>query len=285
MARPYLRLMRVDRPVGTWLLLLPCWWGLVLAAKATDLAWQTGLGYGLLFGVGAFVMRGAGCVYNDIVDRDIDRQVARTASRPLPSGQVTPRQAWLFLGGLCVIGLIVLLQFNRAAIFTGLAALGLVAAYPFMKRITWWPQVWLGLTFNWGVLVGFVAVTGRLEWSAGALYAAGICWTIGYDTIYAHQDKEDDQLIGVRSTALKFGTNTKRWLYLWYGLTLTLVCLAGWLSGLWLPFYAAMMLPGLHFIWQLRRLAIDDPDICLRIFKSNREAGALILTALVLGLV
>ena len=146
-ARPFLRLMRVDRPVGTWLLLLPCWWGLALAAKGTGLAWQTGLGYGVLFGVGAFVMRGAGCVYNDIVDRDIDRQVARTASRPLPSGQVTPKQAWQFLAGLCVIGLIVLVQFNRAAIFTGLAALGLVAAYPFMKRITWWPQVWLGLTF------------------------------------------------------------------------------------------------------------------------------------------
>ncbi|MBL4618740.1 MAG: 4-hydroxybenzoate octaprenyltransferase, partial [Marinicaulis sp.] len=198
-AQPYLRLIRADRPIGTWLLLIPCWWGLGLAAVAGF----TGLKlfyYGALFAIGAFVMRGAGCAYNDIVDRDIDGQVERTALRPIPSGQISIKQASIFLGVLCFIGLIVLLQFNRTTIFLGLGSLALVAAYPFMKRVTYWPQAWLGLTFNWGALMGFTAASGRLSFGAVAIYAAGIFWTLGYDTIYAHQDKEDDALIGVKST-------------------------------------------------------------------------------------
>ena len=194
-ARPYLRLIRIDRPIGTWLLLFPCWWSLSLAAASEGRLpdWRLAL----LFAAGAFIMRGAGCTFNDLADRDIDAKVARTAGRPIPSGQVSPRQAGLFLALQLLAGLLILLQLNGFTIWLGLASLALVFSYPFMKRITYWPQAWLGLTFNWGALMGWAAVTGGLGPAALLLYAAGIAWTLGYDTIYAHQDKEDDALIGV----------------------------------------------------------------------------------------
>ncbi len=285
-SQPYLRLMRADRPIGTWLLLIPCWWGLSLAALAggamnKDL-W-TYLFFGGLFAIGAFVMRGAGCVYNDIVDRDIDAKVSRTASRPLPSGQVTLQQAWLFLIGLCLVGLLVLIQFNRATIITGLLALGLVAAYPFMKRITWWPQAWLGLTFNWGILVGWMAVTGELNWAAVNLYIAGIFWTLGYDTIYAHQDREDDALIGVKSTARRLAGHTREWLLAFYTGMIFFVALAGLLARLGPWFYVALTFPAVHLIWQTWTLDQNRPATCLALFKANRETGLMILLALWFG--
>src|SRR3990170_6376909 len=206
--RPYLRLMRADRPIGTWLLLFPCWWAVALATPAGGAPDARLL---VLFALGAVVMRGAGCTYNDIVDRDIDARVARTAARPIPSGAVSVRQAWVFLALQLAIGLAILLALAPLAILLGVVSLALIAAYPFMKRITYWPQVFLGLTFNWGALMGWAAATGSLEASALALYAAGVAWTLVYDTIYAHQDKEDDALIGVKSTALKFGARTKAW--------------------------------------------------------------------------
>ena len=208
-ARPYLRLMRIDRPIGTWLLLLPGWWAIALAAP--DGGWPD-FRLLALFAVGAIVMRGAGCVVNDMADRDFDARVARTATRPIPSGAVSLRRAGLLLAGLLVIGLAVLLSLGTLAIWLGVLSLGLVALYPFMKRVTDWPQVWLGLTFNWGALLGWAAATGRIDPPALWLYAGGIAWTMVYDTIYAHQDKEDDALIGVRSTALLFGGASRRWL-------------------------------------------------------------------------
>ena len=272
--RPYLRLARVDRPIGTWLLLFPCWWGVGLAAAAAG-AWPNWL-YLLLFGIGALVMRGAGCTYNDLVDRDFDAKVARTATRPIPGGEVSPRQAVAFMGLQMLIGLAVLLQFNRFAVLLGLASLVLVFTYPFMKRITYWPQAWLGLTFNWGALMGWAVIEGRLALPAVLLYAAGIAWTLGYDTIYAHQDKEDDALIGVKSTALKLGTATKPWLVGFYALTVVLLAAAGLAAGLGPPYLAACVAVALHLGWQVRTLDIDDPKNCLARFHSNRWVGWLL---------
>ena len=277
-SRPYLRLMRADRPVGTWLLLIPCLWGLALAAAEMNSApspWHVAL-----FAVGAFVMRGAGCAYNDIVDRDIDARVARTALRPLPSGQITVRQAWALLVALSLTGLVVLLQFNVFTIALGVGSLALVAAYPFMKRITWWPQAWLGLTFNWGALMGYAAATGTLSPGAFALYAAGIAWTLGYDTIYAHQDKEDDALIGVRSSARRLGDRTGQALVIFYGATIALFATAGLFTGLHSFYFVALLPAALHFIRQIRVADIDDPGTCLRVFRSNRDAGLLLLAAI-----
>jgi len=277
-AQPYLRLIRADRPIGTWLLLIPCWWGLGLAAVAGF----TGLKlfyYGALFAIGAFVMRGAGCAYNDIVDRDIDGQVERTALRPIPSGQISVKQASIFLAVLCLIGLIVLLQFNRTTIFLGFGSLALVAAYPFMKRVTYWPQAWLGLTFNWGALMGFTAASGRLSFGAVAIYAAGIFWTLGYDTIYAHQDKEDDALIGVKSTALKLGGATKPFLIGFFMTTILLFAVAGITVSAGPIFFLALLPATAHFARQIRSLDIHDSHNCLITFKSNRNAGLLLLLA------
>ncbi len=274
-ARPYLRLARADRPVGTWLLLIPCFWGLALAAAAghagAHLLW-----YAALMSVGAFVMRGAGCAYNDIVDRDFDAKVERTALRPIPSGQVSVKQAWGFVIALSLIGLAVLLQFNRFTILLGLGSLSLVALYPFMKRITWWPQAWLGLTFNWGALVGYAAATGALRAEAFAVYAAGICWTLFYDTIYAHQDTEDDALIGVKSTALRLAEKTLPALGLFFVMTITLFALAGAIIHAHWIYYLALAPAAAHFVWQLRKLDIHDSHNCLTLFKSNRDAGLLL---------
>jgi 4-hydroxybenzoate polyprenyltransferase len=282
-AKPYLRLMRADRPIGTWLLLLPCWWGQALAAPATDINAGAIFNYAFLFAVGAIVMRGAGCAYNDIIDRDFDAKVERTALRPIPSGQIAVRSAWIFLLVLCLLGLSVLIQFNPFTIALGLSSLGLVAVYPFMKRITWWPQAWLGLTFNWGVLMGYSALAGKFSLSAILLYMAGIAWTLGYDTIYAHQDKEDDALIGVKSSARALGAKTKGAVRIFYAASIALAAAASLVAGfhpLMLLFLAA---PGAQLIWQTRKIDIDDPAACLTIFKSNREAGLLVLAALLLG--
>ena len=213
--RPYLRLARFDRPIGAWLLLFPCWWGQSLGELSLGHPFPR-LWYLALFLAGAFVMRGAGCTYNDIVDRDFDARVARTAARPIPSGQVTVAEARMFLAILCIAGFLILIQFNHFTIVLGAGSLVLVAIYPFMKRYTYWPQVVLGLTFKWGALVGWAATTGSLAPAALSLYAGSVLWTVGYDTIYAHQDKEDDLLIGLKSTALKLGTATPRWLAAFY---------------------------------------------------------------------
>ncbi len=276
--RPYLRLARYDRPIGTWLLLFPCWWGLGLAAAAAG-AWPNWF-YVLLFAIGALVMRGAGCTFNDLVDRDFDAKVARTATRPIPSGEVTPRQAAAFMALQMLIGLAVLLQFNLFSILLGLASLALVFTYPFMKRITYWPQAWLGLTFNWGALMGWAVLEGSLALPAVLLYVAGIAWTLGYDTIYAHQDKEDDALIGVKSTALKFGAATKPWLVGFYALTVALLAAAGLAAGLGLPYLVACSAVALHLAWQVRTLDVDDPQNCLDRFRSNRWVGWLLFAGL-----
>jgi 4-hydroxybenzoate polyprenyltransferase len=279
-ARPYLRLGRLDRPIGSWLLLLPCWWSLGLAAvrghQGIDL-W-----YAVLFFVGAFAMRGAGCTWNDIVDRDLDAQVERTRSRPIPSGQVGVAGAALFLLLQALVGLGVLLQFNRFTVVTGLASLAVVAIYPFMKRITYWPQIVLGLAFSWGALMGWPAVFARLDPPALLLYAGSIAWVIGYDTIYAHQDREDDALIGIKSTALLFGERTKPMLAIFFALAVVLIGAAGWSAGGGIVFALGLVLFAAHLAWQIARLDIDDPALCLALFKSNRDAGLILFAALVL---
>ncbi|MGQ3356833.1 MAG: 4-hydroxybenzoate octaprenyltransferase [Phreatobacter sp.] len=278
--RPYLRLARADRPIGSWLLLLPCWWSAAFAALAAGQPLPN-LWHMLLFAVGAVAMRGAGCTYNDLVDRDIDALVERTRSRPLPSGQVTSRQAKIFLAAQIGLGACVLLAlWQPFAWAVGIASLAVVAIYPFMKRITSWPQSVLGLAFSWGALMGWAAAFGRLDAPALLLYAGSILWVIGYDTIYAHQDREDDAIVGVRSTALLFGEKTPLYLSLFYVAAVALFGAALWslaappLAWLGLALFAA------HLAWQVRSLDIADPDLCLRLFKSNRDAGLLFLAGL-----
>jgi 4-hydroxybenzoate polyprenyltransferase len=276
--RPYLQLMRLDRPIGSWLLYWPCVCGLVLGAIADERSfseWRD-FYYVALFGVGTVVMRGAGCTFNDIVDRKIDAQVARTRGRPIPSGAVSVPAAVIFMLLLALLGLVILLQFNRFAVGLGAASLLLVAGYPFMKRITWWPQAWLGLTFNWGALLGFAAETGRLDLPDGLLYAGLFFWTLGYDTIYAHQDKEDDALIGVKSTARLLGRDSGKWILRFYAVCFTLVLAAGFAEHAGWPFALVMLAAGAHFLWQVRRLKIDDPENCLMLFRANSVAGGLI---------
>jgi 4-hydroxybenzoate polyprenyltransferase len=284
-ARPYLRLARADRPIGSWLLLLPCWWSAALAARHAGWAgpdpWHL-----LLFAIGTVAMRGAGCTWNDLADRDLDARVERTRSRPIPSGDVTVGAARGFLVLQALIGLAVLLQFNAFTIALGIASLAVVAAYPFLKRITYWPQIGLGLAFSWGALMGWAAVFGRLDPPALLLYAGSIAWVIGYDTIYAHQDREDDALIGIKSTALLFGEQTKPALAGFYAAAVLLIGLAGWSAGAGAVFAAGLALFAAHLIRQIRRLDIADPALCLTVFKSNRDAGLMLFAAIVLdGLV
>ncbi|MBL4908214.1 MAG: 4-hydroxybenzoate octaprenyltransferase [Sneathiella sp.] len=278
--QPYFKLSRIDRPIGTWLLLFPGLWSIALAAPAGAFpdAWLV-----LLFAIGAFVMRGAGCTLNDIVDRKYDGMVERTKKRPIPSGQVTVFKAFLWLGFQCLIGLTILLQFNLNAILVGAASLILVAIYPFAKRFTYWPQFFLGLAFNYGALLGWVAVTGSLSPIAVIVYLGGITWTLGYDTIYAHQDKEDDVLIGVKSTALKLGAKTGDWLFGFYLTTFMAILIAGWMTDLYVPFYIGMAGAATHLFWQVKDLDIDDADRCLMLFKSNKIFGAIVLFAIIAG--
>jgi 4-hydroxybenzoate polyprenyltransferase len=278
-SRPYLRLSRLDRPIGSWLLLMPCWWSAALAAGIAHDVSRLPLIL-VLFLIGAFVMRGAGCTWNDITDRDLDARVERTRSRPIPAGQVSVAQAAAFLVLQALVGLMVLLQFNRFAVATGIASLVIVAVYPFMKRITWWPQIVLGLAFSWGALMGFAVMFGRIDATALFLYTGSIAWVIGYDTIYAHQDTEDDALIGIKSTALLFGARTRPALMVFYGLAVVLIGVAlalagsGWMAWLGLAAFAV------HLVSQIERLEIGDPALCLRIFKSNRNAGLLLFAGL-----
>lgn len=278
--RPYLRLSRADRPIGTWLLLIPCWWGLSLAMLYDGLASWHDLWIFAGCAIGAFLMRGAGCTWNDITDRDIDAQVARTRSRPIPSGQVSVKGAVIWMVVQALIAFLILLTFNGAAIRLGVLALLPVAIYPFAKRFTWWPQVFLGLAFNWGALLAWTAHTGRLEAPAVVLYLAGIAWTLFYDTIYAHQDTEDDTLIGVKSTARLFGQNTPQWLRRFLMGTVGLMGIAVVFAAL--PNASVLALAvavggpwamGWHMAWQLRGLDIDNPAKMLQLFRVNRDTG------------
>jgi 4-hydroxybenzoate polyprenyltransferase len=301
--KPWLKLGRFDRPIGIWLLLLPGWQGIALALaqyrKTPDLydAWLV-----VGFAIGACLMRAAGCAFNDIVDRDIDAQVARTAQRPIPSGQISVRQAWAFVIGSSLISLLILLTLNLTAILLGVGSLALVAAYPFMKRITWWPQAWLGLTFNWGALMGFAAASILVSaWPvplavsapihpivallipALLLYLGGMFWTLGYDTIYALQDIEDDAMVGVKSSARRLGGNIQRGVGVFYVLAFVFAGLAGAFAGLGPLFWIGLAAYALHLAWQTRRVRADDGALALRLFRSNREAGFVLLIAIILG--
>ena len=283
--RPYALLMRLDRPIGTWLLLLPCWWSL-------GLGWQLNqqkitlleLGYlYFLFTVGAILMRGAGCTINDLWDRKLDQLVARTANRPIASGVISVTNAILFLLLLLTLSLTILLQLNETCWLLGFLVLLLVFSYPTFKRFTYWPQLVLGLTFNWGALMGWVSITGTIDTPSLILYLAGIFWTLGYDTIYAHQDKEDDALIGVKSSALALENLTKPFIYIVYTVTILGVFLIGWISKFSIPFYLVCLIALCQLIWQIRALELDSPNDCLKKFKSNRLFGFLITFAIFLG--
>ena len=282
---PYARLARLDRPIGSWLLFWPCLWGVWLAQLETGLIPLSQTFYiSALFAVGAIVMRGAGCTYNDIVDRDYDGKVERTRNRPLPAGQITVKQAWAFLIVQCLIGLCVLLQFNMQTLILGVLSLAPIAIYPFMKRFTWWPQLFLGIAFNWGVLMGYAALAGKLSGAAGLVYIAAIFWTVGYDTIYAHQDREDDALIGLKSSAIRLGEKTHIALWLIYGLSVMSFIIAGLMAfaGLW--FFLIIGGVALHLAWQILNTDINDSDKCLAVFKSNRNLGFIIMLAFALSL-
>ena len=278
--RPYLRLSRADRPIGTWLLLLPCWWGLALAMLYDQSPRWGDLWIFVGSGLGAWLMRGAGCTWNDITDRDFDRLVERTRSRPIPSGQVSVKQAAIWMVAQALLAASILFTFNWSAISLGVLSLLLVLIYPFAKRFTWWPQVFLGLAFNWGALLVWTAHTGSLAAPAVVLYLAGIAWTLFYDTIYAHQDTEDDALIGVKSTARLFGKNTAPWLRRFLMATVGLMGIAVIYAALPNASILAMVLAlggpwmmGWHMAWQLRGLDIDNPAKCLQLFRANRDTG------------
>ncbi len=276
--RPYLRLARLDRPIGSWLLLLPCWWSVGLAGMHEGRL--PSLWHIVLFFIGAFAMRGAGCTWNDLVDRDLDAKVERTRSRPIPSRQVTVAQATMFMLAQALVGLAVLLQFNRFTVMCGFASLLVVAVYPFMKRITYWPQIVLGLAFSWGALMGWPAAFGRLDWPAIVLYLGSISWVIGYDTIYAHQDREDDLMIGIKSTALLFKENTRPMLAAFYAGAVLLIGAAGLMAGGGIIFVIGLLAFAAHLALQVSRLDIDDPAHCLMLFKSNRDAGLILFGAM-----
>ena len=278
--RPYARLARFDRPIGSWLLVFPCWWSLSLAEHANGATYPS-IWFVILFWIGATAMRGAGCTYNDIVDRNIDAGVARTRGRPIPSGEVSAKAAAAFMVLLCLIGLVVLLQFNKYTVVLGASSLLLVAIYPFMKRVTNWPQLVLGLTFKWGALVGWTAARGVLEWPAILLYAGCITWTIGYDTLYAHQDKEDDLSLGLGSTALRFGEQTKSWVSGFYAFAIVMWALAAWMAGVGAVGMIALAGAAAHMVWQVATLDISDPVNCLKRFKSSRDLGWLIFAGFV----
>jgi len=280
--RPWLRLGRFDRPVGIWLLFLPGAMGLVFATHRLELFpfWRL-----VLFAVGSALMRAAGCAFNDFVDRDIDAKVERTRGRPIPSGQIKPKQALLFVAGCSLVSFLILLQLGTLAIVLGFASLGLVAAYPFMKRITWWPQAWLGLTFNWGFPMAVASVSGELTAGAMVFYAGLIFWTIGYDTIYALQDIEDDAFAGVKSSARALGDRARGGIAVFYGAAVVLTATGGWLAHLGLPFFCGLLLVSGHLVMQVTRLRLKDNDLALRLFKANRTTGLAWVFSLLLPLI
>ena len=286
---PYAQLARWDRPIGWQLLMWPCFWSSALAANADGapdggFSLELKLAHLILFFIGAVAMRGAGCTYNDLVDHRIDLQVARTRSRPLPSGRVSRLQAKVFMALQALVGLVVLLQFNTFTIWLGFASLAIVAIYPFAKRFTDWPQFFLGLAFSWGALMGWAGVYGSLGWPALWLYCAAILWTIGYDTIYAHQDKEDDALVGVRSTARLFGEHTKIWLSAIYGAALLFFIAAFMTAHAGLFAYLGLLVAAVMLAWQILVLDIDNPDQCLKLFKFNNRVGFIIFVGLAAAL-
>ncbi|MGB0798008.1 MAG: 4-hydroxybenzoate octaprenyltransferase [Planktomarina sp.] len=277
-SRPYLRLSRADRPVGTWLLFLPCIWGILLAALSDGQFHGWDIWLIASCGGGAWLMRGAGCTWNDITDRKFDAQVERTKSRPIPSGQVSVMQALIWMAVQALLAFAILLTYGMPTILIGIASLGFVAIYPFAKRFTWWPQAFLGLAFNWGALLGWVAHTGNLAWPPVFLYLAGIAWTLFYDTIYAHQDTEDDALIGVKSTARLFGEDSPTWLkrFLFCAVALMILAIVTAIPTLTIPLFIAIIATfafGGHMFWQISHLKLNRPDVMLRIFRSNRDAG------------
>ena len=277
--RPYVLLLRLDRPIGAWLLFLPGLWSLLLSGAApARTAWLV-----LLFAVGSVVMRGAGCVVNDMWDRDLDRQVARTAGRPLASGALRMRQAAVLLAGLLVAGLLVLLQLPPLCWALGVGSLVMVGLYPLAKRVTWWPQLVMGFTFGFGAPMGYAAGTGRIDGAWVAIYAAAILWDLGFDTVYAHQDREDDALVGIGSTALLWGERTRPFLFACYGLAVAALAWAGWLAGLSVRFDLALVVPAAMLAWQAARLDIHDPAGCLRLFRANREVGLAVAAAILIG--
>lgn len=275
---PYLRLMRLHQPTGIWLLFWPCAWGIALASPVMPSPWLL-----LLFGMGAIIMRGAGCVVNDMLDRKLDAQVERTKNRPLASGEISILQAGIFLGGLLSLGLLILLQLNLPSIMLGCASLVLVGLYPLMKRITYWPQAFLGLTFNWGALMGWMAVTGNLSTPAFVLYGGGVMWTLGYDTIYGHQDKRDDAVVGIKSTALKLGDNTRLWVGGFYAVAWICFVASGVLASIHWGFYIMIAFAAWHFIWQVTRVQLDNPADCMRVFRSNVWLGGIVCMAIMMG--
>lgn len=279
-ARPYAGLMRLDRPIGWWLLLLPGWWSIGLAAQYAD-GGVTGRHAALLalFWIGAVLMRGAGCVINDLWDRDLDGKVERTAARPLPAGEVTPRGAMIFLAGLLGVSFLILCQMNMATILLGLCSLPLIVAYPYMKRITWWPQAFLGITFNFGALMGWAAVTGSVGWPAIMLYGAGIAWTLGYDTIYAHQDIEDDAQVGIKSSARALGARSPVFIGIIYAVCFALLVAGFAVAGAGVFAFVILGCAGAQLVWQLRAWNMHDPASCLLVFKSNRDFGLLVFLA------
>jgi 4-hydroxybenzoate polyprenyltransferase len=277
-AEPYARLARLDRPIGTWLLLFPGWWGIALAGPR----WPDPVLLAL-FALGAVAMRGAGCTLNDIADRDYDGQVARTRLRPIPSGRVSVRQAVVFMAAQLAVGAAILLSLNRPSIVLGLAVLGLIATYPYMKRITYWPQLFLGLNFNWGAILGWTAVTGSLDWPPVLLYLGGIFWTLGYDTIYAHQDKEDDARIGVKSSALALGERTRPFLFVFYGIAIAFWLAAGLAAHLKISFIIVLASVGMLLYRQGAEVNLDDPASCLAYFRFNRFVGWMMLLGIVAG--
>ena len=287
---PYAQLARWDRPIGWKLLMWPCFWSLILAMDAKDFSSELhpypvalAIWYLFLFFIGAIAMRGAGCTWNDLVDQKIDNKVERTRSRPLPSGQVSRLQAKIFMGLQCLVGLIVLVEFNLFSIILGISSLVVVAIYPFMKRVTDWPQFFLGLAFNWGALMGWATIYGRLDFAPLSLYFGSVLWTIGYDTIYAHQDKEDDAIVGVHSTARLFGEKTKSALVFLYSGFLVLSLIAFLLAGVPAFAYLGLLLAAIHMFYQIITIDIDNNSECLRLFKSNSTVGCLIFFGLVLG--
>ncbi|MFM7083766.1 MAG: 4-hydroxybenzoate octaprenyltransferase [Hyphomicrobium sp.] len=283
---PYLRLMRLDRPIGTWLLLYPCWWSVLLAnmipprMETTTLVWLL-----LLFAGGAVTMRGAGCAYNDFIDRDFDAKVTRTANRPIASGQISHKQTVILIFVLSMIGLGILLQLNQFSIILGASSTLLVLVYPFMKRVTNWPQLFLGLVFNWGALLGWSAVKGDLSVSAFALYVGAVLWTIGYDTIYAHQDAKDDVMLNLKSTALRFGEKSATWVGGFYFVAVVCWGIAGLLADAQSVFFLSLLLVGLQFVWQVFSFDPKDPAKCLQCFRSNKYVGAALFIGLLTDLI
>ncbi|XP_011883100.1 PREDICTED: 4-hydroxybenzoate polyprenyltransferase, mitochondrial [Vollenhovia emeryi] len=279
--QPYMKLMRIDKPIGSWLLFWPCGWSIALAAPASALPDFYMLA---LFGTGAFIMRGAGCTINDMWDQDIDKMVTRTKERPLVTGEITSKQSLMFLAGQLSLGLLVLLQLNWYSVFLGASSLGLVIIYPLMKRITYWPQLILGMTFNWGALLGWSAVQGSCDWSICLpLYVAGICWTILYDTIYAHQDRVDDILLGMKSTAIKFGEDTKFYLSGFGIVMIASLIASGVLATQTWPYYTTVGLIATHISNQIYTLNVNDPTDCGNKFRSNHKVGMLLFLGIVLG--